>query len=643
MPKPFTYRAVTANCGNDAIGTAASAQIVQLLTEGQGLDFIVINCQEVDFEKTRQQLELLCKEQGYRVACLEKMVTHTKPATQFHANTGIATYVLHKSDLTLHTQSAIAVRRDGKRFSGSGYNKGGVVTDFTVTRKEGEPEEERIKLQSISGHLDSSKSTKRNEDWLNLHKASTTEHVESWDGLAAACPNLKISGYDANTRDKLEGDYAINLLMDRPDDPEVQVLHRAPFADRHFSSEVTYSKLGKGSIADAKRLGYAKRGMLDYVGVADGSEPQETITTERVINLGIEPSTQRDHAVLISPAQEYQVKSEFEVVKDQMASRLHHVAPQLAQDIRNLREDEHSKKQLVNIYNAYLSTNGLLNKAIALQTQKWTFFNRIAEAGFLTSDEVKKQLADALFKNVHWCEGSPEILATKHQLAQVLMESLLGCQDEPGITARLNWYREVEAKIKEHPQLEPERAFTEQAIAEYIEARGQFVKALQHYEHREEPLRKNFQEAGANVLAHLDSIAPPDLEVMSQQYSDIKSIDKLTRIAKVCRRACEEIHSRKEQIPQITRELNSLSQESAGSLWGALSGALNAFIQRLAAIVGIIPTTLNSGKQEGRLANSIADYKSLLQGLQLPLEAGKAPQEMPERGGDEEHKPPTNF
>lgn len=639
MPKPFTYRAVTANCGNDAIGTAASAQITQLLTEGQGLDFIVINCQEVDFEKTRLQLERLSKEKGYSVACLANMVTHTKPATQFHKNTGIATYIIHKSDLSVHTESAIVVRRDSKRFSGSRYNKGGVVTDFTVTRKAGEPEEECIKIQSISGHLDSRKSHKRNEDWLNLHKASATEQVESWDALVAASPDLKISGYDANTRDKLEGDYAINLLMDRPDDPEVQVFHRAPFADRHFSSELTYSKLGKGSIADAKRPGYATQGMLDYVGVADGSEPQKTITTEEVINLGIEPSTQRDHSVLISPAQEYRAKSAFEVVKGQIASRLHHVAPQLAQDIRNLPEEEPSKQQLVHIYNAYLSTNGLLNKAIALQTQKWELFNRLSGAKFLSSDDVKKQLTDTLFKDTHWCEGSPETLATKQQLAQVLMESLSGCQQESGITARLKWYRAVEAQINEHPELDPVRAFTEQAIAEYIDTRRQFGKALQHYEHRDDPLHKNFQEAGANVLAHLDSIAPPDPELLSQQYSDIDSIDKLTRIARACQGACAEIHSSKEQVSQITRELTNLSQESAGrasSLWRALSSALNTFIQGLAAIVGLIPKTLNSGNQQEHLANSIADYKSRLQGLQTPPEAS-------EMGRDEEYQPPTNF
>lgn len=647
MPKPFTYRAVTANCGNDTLGTEASAQIAHLLIEGQGLDFIVINCQEVDFEKTRLQLELLVKEEGYSVKCLATMVTHTKPSTQFHSNTGIATYVLHKSDLTLQTESVIAVRRNGQRFSGSGYNKGGVVTDFTITRKEGAPEEERIKIQSISGHLDSNNSNKRNVDWANLHRASSKEKVESWDALVLACPTLNISGYDANTRDKLEWDYAINLLMDRPDAPEVQAFHRAPFADRHFSSEVTYSKLGKDSIEDSKRPGYAKQGMLDYVGIADGSEPKEMITTKHVINIGIEDSTERDHAVLISPPQEYSVaKPEFEVIKGQIASRLYHVAPKFAQEIRHLSDDEQSKHQLVSIYNIYLSTNGLLNKAIALQTPKLELLNRFVGAEFITSDEVKQQLADTLFKNTNWCEGSPETLVTKQHLTQVLIESLSCCQHEPGIKARLNWYCELEAKINENPLLDPVHEFKERTIAKYIEARGKFVNALQNYEHRDEPLRKNFQEAGANVLAHLDSIVTPDPEVMSQQYVGIKSLDRLTRIAGACQRACEEIHSRKDLIPQITRELGALSQEYAGrasALWNALSSALNAFIQAVAAIVGIIPKTLNIVSKGGRLANSISDYKSVLQDLHTVPAASNSSQEEPEVVRDEEQKSPANL
>jgi hypothetical protein len=92
---PFTYSAITANCGNDSIGEVASATIANFIEDNE-LDFVVINCQEVNFDKTKQQLEYFVKEKGYEVKCLSQMATHTKVSTQFHSNTGIASFVSHK-------------------------------------------------------------------------------------------------------------------------------------------------------------------------------------------------------------------------------------------------------------------------------------------------------------------------------------------------------------------------------------------------------------------------------------------------------------------------------------------------------------------------------------------------------------------
>ena len=54
----FRYRAMTANCGNETLGTLASGEIAALLKTPlkTPLDFCVINCQEVHFDKAKKEL-----------------------------------------------------------------------------------------------------------------------------------------------------------------------------------------------------------------------------------------------------------------------------------------------------------------------------------------------------------------------------------------------------------------------------------------------------------------------------------------------------------------------------------------------------------------------------------------------------------
>ncbi len=646
MPKSFAYRAVTANCGNDSIGKSACNQIAQLLTEGQGLDFVVINCQEVDFQKTRRQLKQLAKEKGYSVQCVAKMTTHTKPLTQLHSGTGIATFVIHKSDLTLHTESSKIARRSYKRLSGTPYNKGGLVTDFTLTRNKNKPDEEQIKIQAISGHLDSKYTARRNEDWANLHRASSKKKVESWIELVAACSHLKISGYDANTRNKLELGTGLNLMKERPDEPEIQALYRAPFADRCFSSDVTYSKSPN---EDPKRPGYLAEGMLDYVGISDGSEPKLHISTEPSIKVDTESSTERDHAVIISPLQEYTAsKSDFEVVKSQMASRLHYVAPELARQIRNLDEnDAQSTTRLINIYNDYLSINGVLNKAIRLQSRKLDVFNKLMEEGFLQDDEIKKQLADTLFKNTNWCEGSVETLVAKRRLTMVLILSLSFCKHETGIKERLNWYHELEAQIDAGSKINPRQEFKDRIIAEYIETRSKFVQDLNNYDYQDDSLRQQFHESATKVLRHLDAIFSPDLNASGKRNINARSFEMLTRIAENCQKACTAVHSQKDNVPRIVQELKELSQEAGSKssiLWRGLNSVLNVFIKLAVKIAGVSPEKLNLlYSKEEHLAHSVAQYKSVLKKLQVQSRAGDDLKKGAEKNGDlndnEDHLP----
>jgi hypothetical protein len=610
----FIYRAITANCGNDSIGNVASEKIAELLDEKA--DFFVINCQEVDVNKTKDQLERLAQEKGHEVKCLAKMATHTKLSTQFHFDTGIASYIIHKKGFTVEVDSCVEARRDYKRFGGSAYNKGGLVTDFTVTKMHnGQPES--LTVQTISGHLDSNDTKKRIIDWSNLHKASSQQKVDTWDDLVKACPHLRLSGYDANTRDKLEGALLVNLLTEKPDDPEVQALYRAPITDNNFSVPTTYSKSFDKSPEDKKRPGYAARGMLDYVGISDGRMPVEHISTKSVITVEAEDSTKRDHCVVISPVQEYvRPSSEFAVVQDQMASRLHHAAPELAQEIRCFSESDEAKAKLRGIYNTYLSTPGLLNNAIVLHTTKLEHFNRlIAEDSFLKSDELKKQLADTLFQNTKWCEGSPKILAAKQNLMSVFLESLVKCHYESALTARLSWYTQLEARIEQNPDIDVVDEFKELTMDEYIRARNKFKEALNGK--GEEKL----QEAGLNILAQLDLIVNPDRLFLRQQHLDIKSLDRLTLIAGQCQKAYEEIDAKKDNIPGIFKELEGLFDDSgrnSSPIWKVLVDLLKAFVYIVSKIFGLDVTesnTNNKDKAEEKLIDYVLKYKSVIHGI----------------------------
>ena len=169
---PFTYQAITANCGNDGIGARASATIAaQILTHET--DFIVINCQEVDFDKAKRQLEeALGPDSGYTVTLLGKMVTHTKPLTQFHDNTGIGSYIIHKNTLSVVASQPELARR-GEH--GTSFNKGGMVTDFSV--RDLSTLDNVVRLQAVSGHLDSSKISERTADWHKINVAIAQDKV----------------------------------------------------------------------------------------------------------------------------------------------------------------------------------------------------------------------------------------------------------------------------------------------------------------------------------------------------------------------------------------------------------------------------------------------------------------------------------
>lgn len=616
MPSSYKYGVVTANCGNDSIGEKASSKIVKAMKE-RDADFYVINCQETDFNKTRLHLEQQIKAQGggYEVRCLGQMTTHTKPDTQFHNNTGVATFIICKKDITLGDIKVEEARREKSRFSGSGYNKGGLITEFTVTQ----PGKDQLKVQAVSGHLDSNDIVKRNQDWHLLHR-KIAKQVTNWDELVAACPNLLLSGYDANTRNKWNEKTAQETDMwENPDVyPEIQALHRASLADAHFSREHTYDHTKEGSLRDSKRPDYTGRGRLDFAGVAGGHVRKRSIDIDKgsVQRVKPEEGSERDHSVIISPSQDYESMSAFEVVKNQMASRLRGVAPQLAEKIEKMVEcdDEDAKLEshakLVKIYQDYLIPHGLLSEAIRLHIKKLECLERVEQSSFFKNTQLGVELSTILFGQVEWCDGEPEKVKAKQGLMDDLLNSLAHCNHESGIDARLECYRQLEKKIDGGESINATAAFKELAAQEYIKLYESFKKALELPIEEDNPKRKMLNEMGQNVLKHLDAIANCSTTEKIRSL-DPKSLDKLTRIVEHCSNAynTDPIDPEKD----VTAELNHLSQEAMGSsspLWRALASALDIFVR----VASLIAETNIGIVHDKRLSDSIEQYKTALKG-----------------------------
>jgi|GEM_PF-2104761 len=442
----ITYEAVTANCGNDSIGKHA-AKTLAIRMRDSSLDAMVINCQETDFKKTPRHLEKALKAQGlgddYTVTCLGKMATHTKFGTQFHSNTGIASYVIHKKDVAINVANSTPVRREKKR-SGTGYNKGGLVTDFTMTPADGRT----VKLQTTSGHLDSTKPVERSLDWYNLQKATAQAKVGDFKGLDEAMPSIKLGGYDVNTRNKFNGigKLATKIWGLKHTLQELMSLKQASPGGRRFSRESTY-KTSNDTIdkdEDPKRPGSTRGGMMDLVDVASddmGNSDPNITQDDTVTAIGsgkdVDLQTERDHDVIISPAQKYtSPESRFDAIKNQMALQLDAAAPDLAKQTRALKDTPENKEKLVEIHNAYLSTDGLLIKQLELQTRSLACAKQLAEI----APEQTQDIQNAMFAKEPWLDSLKESVSDKirsvseNQASQVdLLNQLEKCKTPENI------------------------------------------------------------------------------------------------------------------------------------------------------------------------------------------------------------------
>jgi len=162
---------------------------------------------------------------------------------------------------------------------------------------------ESIEVEAISGHLDSNNPAKRNLDFSIIHDAlSNVESISDFQALVDTIPNIRVSGYDANTRNVIdENNQVLNAWTD---DAKTLGIRRGLLGTAVYSNPSTYKSHQPDNewipSPDTKRQGMTKGGPLDSVSILDGGQ---TIT----IGVDVSQATKtdsidgqdRDHAVII--------------------------------------------------------------------------------------------------------------------------------------------------------------------------------------------------------------------------------------------------------------------------------------------------------------------------------------------------------
>ncbi|MFC3907671.1 hypothetical protein ACFORL_01075 [Legionella dresdenensis] len=399
---PLHMKVFTLNCGNDGPGPETAKKIISRIkneVDEEGLvlkdvntDIAIIHCQEADFEKTINQLKDNLGFGGYTITKVNQMVTHTKLMTQFHSRTGLMTFVVHKDNIQIERLEQEVIRRNASRWN-QGFNKGGLYTKISVTvPNEARNSEEKFVLALANGHLESYDTATRMLDWANLYKQQCTD-AEDWNQLCAQIPDNVASGFDANTRNLIGNNgHPIKPWENTRIIPSVEGLIRAPFGNARFSRPSTYKLDGKENVEDKKRPGYAMGGTLDLVCYNDaniaynqhGDNPDYIKESE--IYLGLEEQSSRDHAVIGSNRVAIHKQSDFDRCKEYIACRLVFAAPKIAQVINSAEfvETEENKNYLVKIYRSFLSSDGLMMRALNLQVEQLKFMTQFSKTALPT-------------------------------------------------------------------------------------------------------------------------------------------------------------------------------------------------------------------------------------------------------------------
>jgi hypothetical protein len=595
----FKYRALTANCGNDSLGEATSKMLAKRLQRDDA-DFYVINCQELAFDKALLQLQAAVGP-DYNVFHTATMETHTKFATQFHSGTGITSLVIHKKNLEIICLSSQITRRSNSRFAGSAYNKGGLVSDIVIRNKD---TNDHLNLQTVSGHLDSGNSRKRNKDWQLLNQA-IAKQVTDWDSLVDAIPHLRVSGYDANTRNKIIDGEVVNLWQADSMDADLQALQQIVIAGLHFSKQSTYktSSPGISTAPDSKRPGYACGGMLDFIGIADGNRPNLAVIESGVIQIGSEKGCDRDHDVLISPLQHYETLSDFLLVKKQMAILLARVAPGLAEEILALQNNEVNRVKLTEVYKLFLSPNGILNTLVNFHLEKLENFERLSRESNFYSEALKKELSETIFPPSPWldrvtldnmAEAATKLPEQKHAMG-LLFLSISQCYSESGCTNRLEWYGRLQKDFEKdsYQQAKASRYLREQILQEYFVNYRKLQHLLKDFKPNT-PNELNFVKKGREVLTQASRISG---NKMSIETLGSKSVSQLSSVLDHCIKTVEVVKNAGDAT-MVSEHLVNLSKEVSGKAapgWEDLGASLLILACIALVITGVLASVSTGG------------------------------------------------
>lgn len=399
----LTLQAMTLNCGNDAPGAKTVKEIVK-----SEADVLLLHCQEADFKRTREQLETALKNTKRQCRVIKQMVTHTKADTHLHHNTGIMILAICQEGISIKPQKNEEVRRDKYRWN-KGYNKGGIYSQLEVTK-----ENEAFTLDLTSAHLDAFSEATRAQDWAKLHRVQRLQPSD-YQTLSRDLPDMLISGFDANTRNRLPAGGDENSKSTWASKPvaAMEGLVMAPMGNHRLSRASTYKTADPTILTtpDKRRPDYVKGGMLDLVSFNQrekaqalaNNKPDYTLIAEATIFIPPEDESARDHAVIGSDIITLEKETPFEKTRTYLACSLAHAAPQIAAHILkdSFTESRDNEVYLHEVYHLYLSNKGLMQKRLDLHAQ---------DMQFLVQAKQKASLKNYVFYEKELFSSSPWFL-----------------------------------------------------------------------------------------------------------------------------------------------------------------------------------------------------------------------------------------
>ncbi len=361
MPIPLKVRIATANCGNDGPGLDALQTIKQLI-EREDLDCFILSGQEFNFPTFKSQFCQIFSGSQYHLIELGKMHTHTKPSQFFHKTTGIGAFIIAKGGMEIQPLETLKSRRSTKIHYSHPYNKGGLISKFTIIH-----EGKSYQYHHVSGHLDSNKPAKATYDWYKLINNYAHGRIMHWDELIAIIPDMLSTGMDANTRNVISEGAIINPWLEAHDN--TKGMRIAPLGNHFFSGKNTYHSHLENTeeTEDPKRRGFVQAGSLDVVGVLDPAKDASVfeLNHDDCIIIPSNPtSSKRDHAIVISPAFPIIEVNDFNRVKRFLCAQLKNLSLGVSDLIRSFENSPQSRQQLIDCYNSYLSKSGLLAQIV---------------------------------------------------------------------------------------------------------------------------------------------------------------------------------------------------------------------------------------------------------------------------------------